>query len=87
MSVLEKPRQILSVIVRGRKLKGNKEGRFLPLPLKQCEHIGIYPGDLLEIEIKKISRAHPPAPAPARDVAFAHTLNEVSVKPSLVDID
>jgi len=56
MESIQKPKQRLSVIVRGRKLKGGKEGRFCSLPLRQCEILGILPGDLLEIEILKISR-------------------------------
>lgn len=57
MASVEKPRQILSVIARGRRLKGNKTGVFFTVPYKQALTLGISPGDMLEMEIRKVT--HP----------------------------
>lgn len=56
MNPLEKPRQILSVVVNGRKLKGGKMGRYITLPLAICERLRIEAGDLLELELKKVTK-------------------------------
>ena len=56
MNTIEKPKQILSAVVRGRRLKGTKQGRFMTLPLKICERLRIEPGDLIEFEIKKVMK-------------------------------
>lgn len=52
----DKPKQILSVVARGRKLKGEKMGIYFTIPLEQALKLGILQGDLIEIEIRKITR-------------------------------
>lgn len=44
----------MSALVRGRKLKGEKVGRSITLPLRICEALQIDPGDLLEFEIRRV---------------------------------
>ncbi len=56
MNLPSKPRQTLSVVARGRRLKGEKMGRYLSLPLDVCEQIDLNVGDLVEIEVKKITK-------------------------------
>lgn len=56
MALVEKPREIHTVIARDRKLKGNNRGIFFTLPLKVAMHLGIERGDFLEIEIRKITK-------------------------------
>ncbi len=56
MNTTQKPKQIISVIVCGRKLKGQKVGRYTTLPVSICERLRIDPGDMLEVEIKKITK-------------------------------
>lgn len=56
MSLVEKPREIHTLIARERKLKGNNRGIFFTLPLKVAQHLGIERGDFLEIEIRKVTK-------------------------------
>ena len=56
MSAITKPKQIISVIVNGRKLKGQKVGRFSTWPLSICERLHIDPGDIIEVEIRKVTK-------------------------------
>jgi hypothetical protein len=51
---VDRPSQTLTVVVRGRKLKGVEPGRFVTIDQTVCRKLGIYPGDLLEIQIKRI---------------------------------
>jgi DNA-binding Xre family transcriptional regulator len=55
---VHRPSQTLSVIVRGRKLKGIEPGRFITIDQTLCKKLGIYPGDILEIQIKRIVKAY-----------------------------
>jgi hypothetical protein len=57
MSIVSKPRQTISVVIRGRKLKGQKIGREATFPLKICERLGIEPGDMVELRIEKVTKA------------------------------
>ena len=68
----EKPRQILSVIARGRKLKGEKFGIFFTIPYEIARRYGIEPGTLVEFELRKLT--HPPnveEPGPHQDESQA----------------
>jgi hypothetical protein len=55
---VDRPSQTLSVVVRGRKLKGIEPGRFITIDQTLCKKLGIYPGDILEIQIKRIVKAY-----------------------------
>ena len=48
--------QTLSVVVRGRKLKGQELGRYATLDQELCRKVGIDPGDILEIKIVKVTK-------------------------------
>ena len=55
-SLRTRVRQTLSVVIRTRKLKGNKRGVFFTIPWKTAQILGLEEGGLVEFEIKKITR-------------------------------
>lgn len=56
MSHTDKPKQIHTLIARERKLKGNNRGIFFTLPLRVATLLNIERGDLIEIEIRRITK-------------------------------
>jgi hypothetical protein len=55
---LDRPSQTFTVVLRGRKLKGVEPGRFITIDQTICRKLGIYPGDILEIQIKRVVKAY-----------------------------
>lgn len=74
MSTITKVKSVLTVTARGRKYKGNNFGIELTIPLQQARGLGIFPNDLVEIEIRSVRRSDVNLSlAHARARAHAHT--------------
>lgn len=51
-------------------MKGNRRGIFFTVPFEIARRIGIEPGDMLELEVRKVTR-NPGPEEQAKDVSVA----------------
>jgi hypothetical protein len=56
MPRIERLAQSISVVVRGRKLKGKELGRYTTLDQELCRKLDIAPGDILEMKLVRVRK-------------------------------